>query len=121
MECLDLSNIQRRFLNISGLSQEQLSEISDFAESGKRFVEQRLSVTPRGADRTLCEHYAACVANYDCVCARLSRDKQTVTSAGLYSSEISGEEAEYAKRLADNAKSRIAHLLKDESFVFSGV
>ena len=85
------------------------------------YVEDRLEKPPENEDLVLCEYCAACAANYSYVLARLSREKNLVTSAGLYTADMSDSSLkEGAKELFLNARAQIEGLFGG-SFVFMGV
>ena len=121
INCLDLKNIEKRFSDISGVTEGELALCADFITSGKKYVEDRLSEIPDGEDRVLCEYCAACAANYSYVCARLSRERSFVTSAGLYAGNLAEVALkESARELFVNAKAQTERLFSG-SFVFKGV
>lgn len=123
MEYLDLSNIEQRFLSVAGLDESSLAGCRDFIALGKYYVESRLKASPDPEDSALCEYCAACAANYYYTCARLSRDRNMVTSAGLYpAAEDRTKAAASAAKLLSLARQGIAPLLEGgEDFAFAAV
>ncbi len=121
INCLDYVNISRRFSDIAGIDENSIAECSDYITAGKKYVEDRLEKPPENEDLVLCEYCAACAANYSYVLARLSREKNLVTSAGLYTADMSDSSLkEGAKELFLNARAQIEGLFGG-SFVFMGV
>lgn len=123
MEVLDLINIRRRFALLTGATEEQLASCGDFIALGKKYAEDRLTAVPDEEQAAVCEYFAACAANYYYVCSRIARGRQTVTSAGLYSSEAESEQtARHAWELLRQAKRAAGPLLRpDGGFAFHGV
>ena len=76
---------------------------------------------PENEETVLCEYCAACAANYFYVLARLSREKNLVTKAGLYTADLNDSSLKNgARELFLNAREQIEGLMTG-GFFFMGV